>query len=79
METEISYSLPISIPDMDPDVVLKTITILNSFGFDCFETEVGGPGVGITAISSLAGLPTAEEMQQATRDSFEGISGWKYL
>ncbi|RUS27193.1 GHMP kinase [Jimgerdemannia flammicorona] len=66
--------------DVDPDTVAKAITILNSFGFDCFETSVGGPGIGVTSVGAgTSSLVTAEGMRWATREELEAVSGWRFF
>ena len=62
--------------DVTPETVAVVKQLLEAEGFQCLETQVGGPGAGV---STLAGPTTVAEFLSHDKTWFDGSQAWEYF
>lgn len=62
--------------DVSPETVAKVKQLLEAEGFQCMETQVGGPGAGVF---TLASPTTVAEFLSHDRAYFEAMENWTYF
>lgn len=62
--------------DVTPETVKRVKQLLEAEGFQCMETQVGGPGAGVLMLSAPT---TTAEFLSHDRAYFEAIENWTYF
>ncbi|KAF8926351.1 hypothetical protein BGZ58_011268 [Dissophora ornata] len=62
--------------DVTPETVAVVKQLLEAEGFQCLETQVGGPGAGV---STLAGPTTIAEFLSHDKTWFDATPAWEYF
>jgi hypothetical protein len=63
--------------DTPQETVDAIISDLTGAGFHCYETSVGGPGVGISLLKNNEWNATT--LCKATRSELEAVSEWRWM
>jgi mevalonate kinase len=72
-----SKTNPILNVDTQHETIEATVKELTAAGFECYETSVGGPGVGVSIIQDDQWNATS--LCKATRCELESVSGWRWM
>lgn len=62
--------------DTPQETIDNAVKELTTSGFECYETSVGGPGVGV---SLLEPEWNAETLCSASRSQLEAIKEWRWM
>jgi hypothetical protein len=62
--------------DTPQETIENAVKELASYGFECYETSVGGPGVGISLLEPEWNAAT---LCSATRSELEAVKEWRWM